>query len=213
MPNNHLDFQSIDKRTRLALAYSLFDIILISMRSLILIGYRGTGKTTIARKLADRLGLPSFDSDVEIERQSGRSITEIFAHDGESAFRGMEESVIAEILASASSLVLATGGGAVLRSITRERLRQSGQVIWLTASPETILRRITEDAASKTMRPNLTSLPMHEEIVAILEQRKPLYGEIAHETIDTDKQTVDEIVETILQRTANPKAYAVRLSH
>ncbi|MDR0327323.1 MAG: shikimate kinase [Planctomycetaceae bacterium] len=169
------------------------------MQTLILIGYRGTGKTTVARKLAERLGIPMFDSDVEIERWSGKSIAEIFAQDGEPAFRDMEESVIAAILApDKREFVLATGGGAVLRSQTRERLRQSGRVIWLTATPETILRRISADAASKTMRPNLTSLPMREEIVAGLEQRIPLYAETALETIDTDSQTATEIVETIL---------------
>jgi len=168
------------------------------MQSLILIGYRGTGKTTVARKLAERLGIPVFDSDPEIERRAGKSIAEIFAQDGEAVFRNWEESVIAEILACPKPLVLATGGGAILRATTRERLRQSGRVIWLTATPETILRRITSDAASKTMRPNLTSLPMHEEIVTVLEQRKSLYAETAHETIETDHRTIDEIVAAIV---------------
>ena len=168
------------------------------MQSFILIGYRGTGKTTVAHKLANRLGLPVFDSDPEIERQAGKSIANIFSQDGESAFRDWEESVIAEILARSHPLVLATGGGAILRASTRERLRQSGRVIWLTATPETILHRITNDAATATMRPNLTSLPMREEIVTVLERRKPFYAEAAHEIIDTDTRTVEEIVEIIL---------------
>ena len=168
------------------------------MQSIILIGYRGTGKTTIARKLADRLSIPAFDSDVEIERQAGKSIAKIFDQDGELVFRDTEESVIAEILAWSAPFVLATGGGAILRGSTRERLRQSGRVIWLTATPEVILRRITNDVTTQTMRPNLTSLPMREEIVAVLEQRRLLYAETAHTTLDTDSQTADEIVETIL---------------
>ena len=170
------------------------------MQSFILIGYRCTGKTTVACKLAERLGIPAFDSDSDIERRAGKSIAEIFAQDGEPAFRDWEESVIAEILASPHPLILATGGGAILRASTRERLRQSGRVIWLTATPETILHRITSDAASKTMRPSLTSLPMHEEIIAVLEQRKPLYGKMAHEIIDTDCRTIDEIVDAIDRR-------------
>ena len=177
------------------------------MKSFILIGYRCTGKTTVAGKLAERLGIPSIDSDVEIEQQAGKSIAEIFAQDGESAFRDLEESVIAEILARKSAtapLILATGGGAILRSGTRERLRQSGRVIWLTATPENILRRITNDSATTTMRPNLTSLPMYEEIIAILEQRKPLYAKTAHEIIDTDCQTPEEIANTILQNASHP---------
>ena len=168
------------------------------MQSLILIGYRGTGKTTVARKLADRLGIPVFDSDSEIEHQAGKNIAEFFAQEGESAFRDLEESVIAEILARQTPLVLATGGGAILRVNTRDRLRQTGRVIWLTATPDTILQRITNDAASKTMRPNLTSLPIMEEIVTVLKQRHLLYVETAHKTIDTDFRTTDEIVRTIL---------------
>jgi shikimate kinase len=167
------------------------------MQSFILIGYRGTGKTTVARKLAEKLKIPAFDSDPEIERRTGKTIAEIFAQDGEPVFRDWEESVIAEILADPNPLVLATGGGAILRESTRKRLRQSGRVIWLTATPETILRRITSDAASKTMRPNLTALPMQEEIVAVLEQRKPLYAATAHEIVETDFRTLDEIVAAV----------------
>jgi len=168
-----------------------------NMQSFIFIGYRGTGKTTLACKLAECLGIPAFDSDSEIEHRAGKNIAEIFAQDGEQVFRDWEESVIADILACPTPFVLATGGGAILRSSTRERLRQSGQVIWLTATPETILRRITNDAASKTMRPNLTALPMHEEIVTVLEQRKSLYAETAHAIIETDFQTIDEIIANV----------------
>ena len=169
------------------------------MQSFIFVGYRGTGKTTVAKKLAELLGIPMFDSDPEIETQAGKSITEIFTQDGESIFRDREESVIAEILARPMPWVLATGGGAILRNSTRKRLRQAGRVIWLTATPETILHRITNDATSKAMRPNLTSLPMRDEIVAVLEQRIPLYAETAHETVDTDTRTTDEIVEIVLR--------------
>ena len=168
------------------------------LHTFIFIGYRGTGKTTVARKLAERLKLPMFDSDSEIERRTGKTITEIFAQDGELAFRNMEELIIAEILTDSNPFVVATGGGAILRTSTRERLRRAGRVIWLTATPETVLHRIMNDAASQTMRPNLTSLPLQEEIVAVLKQRKPLYAETAHDIIDTDLQTADDIVNDII---------------
>ena len=85
------------------------------MQSFIFIGYRGTGKTTVAKTLAERLGIPAFDSDPEIERRAGKTIAAIFTQDGEAVFRDWEESVIAEILAKPNPLVLATGGGAILR--------------------------------------------------------------------------------------------------
>jgi len=169
------------------------------MQSIILIGYRGTGKTSVAQKLAQRLGLPVFDSDSEIERQAGKTIAEIFAEEGESAFRDLEETVIVEILSHSAPFLLSTGGGAVLRENTRVLLRQSGKVVWLTATPETILRRITSDVASLTMRPNLTSLPMREEVVAVLERRNPLYAETAHEIVNTDSLSIDGIVEMLMQ--------------
>ena len=178
---------------------ALDDSPFAAMQSFIFIGYRGTGKTTVARKLAERLGIPVIDADAEIQRQSGKSIAEIFAQDGEAAFRDIEESIIAAILPSTSPLILATGGGAILRENTRKRLRQSGRVFWLTAMPDTILQRIARDVSSATMRPNLTSLPMRDEIVTILEQRQMLYSEVAHEMIDTDCRTADEIVEIVLR--------------
>jgi shikimate kinase len=170
------------------------------MNSLILIGYRGTGKTTIARKLGEQLQIPVFDSDSEIEHHAGKSITDIFAQNGETEFRNIEESTIAEILQQHKSnpFVLATGGGAILRPETRCRLKNAGHVIWLTATPETIFQRIQLDPASGTMRPNLTSLTPLNEIIALLEKRNSLYSETAHEIIETDSCEINEITNRIL---------------
>jgi shikimate kinase len=170
------------------------------MSALILIGYRGTGKTTIARKLGEQLQIPVFDSDSEIEQHTGKSIADIFAQNGEAAFRNIEESIIAEILQQnrQNPFVLATGGGAVLRPETCCRLKNAGHVVWLTATPETIFQRIQLDPASGTMRPNLTSLTPLEEITALLEKRNPLYSETAHEIIKTDLLEINEITNRIL---------------
>ncbi|MDR0870058.1 MAG: shikimate kinase [Planctomycetaceae bacterium] len=165
------------------------------MTAVILIGYRGTGKTSVAKHLADRIGGVAADSDPEIERRTGKTIAEIFAQDGETVFRDWEEAVIADLLRQdfGKPLVLATGGGAVLRETTRKRLKETGTVIWLTAKPETILQRIQADAASRTMRPNLTALPPLQEIIAVLEKRTPLYADAADTVIETDGKTVEEI--------------------
>ncbi|MDR2706490.1 MAG: shikimate kinase [Planctomycetaceae bacterium] len=175
------------------------------MRSLILIGYRGTGKTTIARKLSEQLHIPVFDSDAEIERHTGKNIADIFAQNGEAEFRNIEESTIAEILKQnmLNPFILATGGGAILRPETRCRLKNAGHVVWLTATPKTIFQRIQFDPASGTMRPNLTSLTPLEEIIALLEKRHPLYSETAHEIIETDLLKINEITNRILSNYFN----------
>lgn len=171
---------------------------------IILIGYRCTGKTTVARKLARHLAWRMLDSDEEIGRKTGLTVAELFERHGEAGFRELERDTIAGILDDPSSgpLVLATGGGAILRDETRQKLRRAGHVVWLTASPETILRRLREDAATATLRPNLTELAPLEEIVALLERRGPFYRETAHRRLDTDKLSPDEIVAEILSAPA-----------
>src|SRR5689334_9789562 len=145
---------------------------------LTLIGYRGTGKTTVARLMAARLGWEAVDLDDEIERAAGKSIAAIFADDGEQAFRDHESAALAAC-AARPRIVLATGGGVVLRAANREILRQmhngGGQIAWLRASPETILDRLTADASTAWRRPNLTPAGGLREIVELLAQRTPLY--------------------------------------
>ncbi|HBT76413.1 MAG TPA: shikimate kinase [Planctomycetaceae bacterium] len=161
-------------------------------RRITLIGYRGTGKTTLARLLGQRLGLPVFDSDPLIERRAGKSIAAIFAEDGEAHFRDLEATIIAELL-DGGPMILSPGGGAVLRASTRNRMREGSTVVWLTASPEVIDRRINGDATSAARRPSLTTFSPIEEIRAVLEARIPLYRATAHHAVDTDGRTPEEI--------------------
>lgn len=172
--------------------------------SLILIGYRATGKTTIARLLGEEFGVKPVDSDQEIARKTGCSIAEIFAEHGESGFRELEFETISELLDSNrhanTPLILSTGGGAILCPETRKRLRASGHVVWLTASPETVLRRMQNDSATKSTRPSLTDLPPLDEIVELLKFRTPLYRETAHQTIDSELYDPKNIVRQIAEQ-------------
>lgn len=152
---------------------------------LTLIGYRATGKTTLARLLAEELGCHWADSDEEIECRTGKTITQIFAEEGEEVFRKLEVSVIAE-LCQETDLVLAAGGGAPMRSENRQTIRQAGKVVWLTARPETILTRMAADPRHCQLRPSLTGKEPLEEIVQLLRLRTPVYRALADLEIATD---------------------------
>lgn len=167
--------------------------------NLVLIGYRATGKTTLARLLAQRLGWQWTDADVEIERRAGKSIARIFAEDGEPAFRDLEAEVIAD-LCRRERLVLAAGGGAPLRPESRETMRASGKVVWLKALPETILARMSGDASTAARRPKLTQQGGLGEVIELLAKREPVYRQSAHLEVDTEGKSPEAIAAEILDR-------------
>lgn len=148
-----------------------------------LVGYRGTGKTTVGRLLAARLGWDFLDADEVLEAEAGVSIPTIFATEGEPAFRNREADVIRR-LTKRERLVLATGGGAVLRDENREALQQFGLVVWLTGDPDTIRRRLGS-AGGVAGRPSLTPAGTLAEVETVLLARTPLYREVANVILDT----------------------------
>ncbi|HEV8002276.1 MAG TPA: shikimate kinase [Planctomycetaceae bacterium] len=168
-----------------------------------LIGYRGTGKTTVAPLLAGRLNFESIDADTELERRVGRTVREIFESESESGFRARESALLAELL-QRDRLVIAAGGGAVLDSNTRERMRAAGPVVWLRATVPTIVRQIAADPTTRDRRPNLTADGGRREIDSLLLLREPLYAETASVTVDVDDRTLDEIVAAILPSVLPP---------
>lgn len=163
-----------------------------------LVGYRGTGKSTVGRILADRLHRPFLDADLEIEARAGRSIRSLFAESGESVFREWEERTIRELVAGHPGAVIATGGGAVLRSSNRDLLLAHGGVVWLTAEPGELARRLAQDAKSGAERPSLTSAGTIAEIAEVLAARSPLYDGVADVTIDTLDRTPEDVADLIL---------------
>lgn len=165
--------------------------------NIILVGLRCTGKTTVGHLLAQRLGWRFIDVDDRIEALAGLSIAEIFRTEGEDGFRTRESAAIAELCAD-SCCVIATGGGAVLRSSNRQLLKTSGFVAWLTASPETLWRRLQTDPATATRRPNLTSAGGEEEVRTLLAAREPLYREVADSVIASDTLSPEAVADAIL---------------
>lgn len=161
------------------------------MRNIVLIGFMGTGKTSVGHALAERLGLTFVDMDAIIEEREARPITEIFATDGEPYFRTVERALVQE-LADQEGLVIGTGGGVVLNPDNINDFSATGLVVCLQAAPETILDRVAHD----TTRPLLAGDDKMQKILGILEARKHLYDALPHQ-VDTDGLTVDEVAEKI----------------
>jgi shikimate kinase len=164
-----------------------------------LIGYRGTGKTTVARLLANQLGCDWIDADDEIERRAGTTIAAIFADQGEPAFRDLEADVVAD-LCGRRRLVVALGGGAVLREANRSAICKAGPVVWLTAGIDAIAGRLSTDQSTASRRPGLTSAGVVAEIQTVLAQRMPIYRACATLEVDTENKTPAEVAKVILAR-------------
>jgi len=167
--------------------------------NILLIGYRGTGKTTVAQLLALRLGWSWIDTDAEIELAAGKSIREIFADQSEEVFRDRETQVLSQ-LSQRDEHVFALGGGAILRTENRELIRDIGQTVWLQAAAETLCSRISGDETTAERRPNLTADGGLTEIIDVLHRREPLYRECADIEVDTENMPPATVAEEILRR-------------
>jgi len=167
------------------------------MRHLYLIGNMGSGKTTVGRLVAQRLGAPFYDLDQRIEQATGQTIAKLFAQQGEEAFRQLERKALAETLLLPDGIV-ATGGGVVLDERNRKAMRLLGWVVYLRAAPETLWQRLQH----ATDRPLLRAESPYETLQAIAQAREPLYKE-ADWVIDTDALCPEEVADAIV-RAFNP---------
>jgi shikimate kinase len=164
--------------------------------NIVLIGFMGSGKTTVGRELQVRLGYPLVDMDQVIEHRAGKPITAIFADEGEPIFRDRETELLRELNApEAPRRIISTGGGVVVREENRNLLRDLGYVVWLQAPADVILERTGKNRS----RPLLQTEDPAEVIQRLMETRRPLYQETAHLKLDTAGLTSDEVATGILE--------------
>ncbi len=168
------------------------------MNNINLIGYRGSGKTAVGRKLAEVLRRSFVDSDAVIVERATVSIAEFVAKWGWKRFRRLEAEVVRDCCQQ-NEIVLATGGGAVLDRDNRRLLQKNGITFWLQASLETTLERLDGDPQNSALRPPLSSLNRADEISSGLKERETFYRELADFMIPVDQYSVDKIVQQIVK--------------
>jgi shikimate kinase len=161
-------------------------------RPIILVGLMGAGKTRVGRRLAERLGLPFLDTDQEIEADTGKTISELFAHIGELAFREGERRMIARLMGRTAS-VIATGGGAFMDPRTRAAMLERALVVWLRADLDTLVAR----TARSNKRPLLQGVDRAAKLAELMALRYPTYAE-AHLTVDSLHGPVEQTVNAVL---------------
>lgn len=144
----------------------------LGQRAIVLVGMMGSGKSSVGRRLAGRLGLPFVDADTEIETAAHMTIPEIFAQRGEAEFREGERRVISRVLTTRAPLVLATGGGAFMNAETRERVKELGISVWLKAEPDVLMRRVRK----RSNRPLLQTADPEATLRRMLSEREPVYA-------------------------------------
>ena len=164
---------------------------------LVLVGLMGSGKTTVGRACADRLGRPFVDTDDLVVAVAGMPIADYFAAYGEAAFRALEKQAVADVCASPEPLVIACGGGATNDPESRRQLQAAGVVVWLRASANVLAARVGNDAG----RPLLAGDPVGS-LTRLAAAREPAYESVSDAVVDTEDRDVDEVTDAVL------KAYA-----
>lgn len=165
------------------------------MGNLYFVGPMGCGKTTVGRLVAERLGRPFVDTDALVVQRAGRTIPEIFARDGEEGFRRLETAVLQELR---DGMVVATGGGALLRPENRAHIRATGHVLWLRVSHGELFRRLSAGDGFRR-RPLLRGPDPEGTLRAILAKREPIYQEMADLIINTEGLAPAQAAEAVIK--------------
>lgn len=168
----------------------------VSDKSVVLIGFMGSGKSTMGVRLSYRLKCVLEDTDKLIERQEEKTISEIFEQQGEEAFRQMETELLRELSERNGQRIYSVGGGTPVRAVNRPLLKRLGTVVYLRARPETIYERLRGD----TTRPLLQGEDSLSRIRSLMAEREAAYAEAADVIVDVDGLTADQVIEHILER-------------
>jgi len=163
------------------------------MNNVILIGFMGSGKSCVGRKLSYRLQRTMLDTDKQIEKKQGKTISEIFQEQGEQAFRDMETAYLQELADTCNNQIISSGGGLPLREENRALLKQIGCVVYLKVTAQTVYQRLRND----TTRPLLQGEDPQGKIMTLLAERSPIYASAADVTIEVDDKNFDEILDEI----------------
>lgn len=163
-------------------------------RHLVLVGLMGAGKTTIGAACATRLARPFVDTDDIVEANTGMSVSDVFAQEGEARFRARERRAVADACATPTPAVIACGGGAVLDGDNRRRLHRDGFVVWLQAPPATLMARVQDGSERPLLRGRGTATL--ERLATV---RAAAYEAAADAVVDTENRTVPEVVDAVLQ--------------
>ena len=166
-------------------------------KTIILIGYRGSGKTSVGKDVAAKLRRPFFDTDALVEKQAGMPIDIIVSQMGWAPFRELEKQVIASVSGKPNH-VIATGGGAVMDPANVDNLKRSGWIFWLKAGARTLRQRMEKDQGAGKGRPSLTGRDPLKEVQALLKQREPVYRKICDFVLDTEGCSVRDVADSIL---------------
>jgi len=170
----------------------------VTSRHLVLVGMMGAGKSTVGRRCAERLEREFVDTDDLVAMRAGVPVTEVFARDGEAAFREVERTAVADACAARVPAVIAAGGGAVLDAENRKRMRDSGLVVWLQASPAQLAKRVGDGRGRPLLARSAGSSDANTTLELIEAARRPAYEAAAHATIDTAGLEVGAVVDAVL---------------